>query len=130
MRLEPSTVGPGDTFSATTTECTVGETVTFEVQGDSDASTCTSDSPAGGPSAIGELAAPSTPGNYEVSSLGATSGLTSSATLSVVGDIDDDDVLPTTGSDSNQIVPIAGAVLIAGLGLAAVAWRRRQHALT
>ncbi|MET0909344.1 MAG: LPXTG cell wall anchor domain-containing protein [Ilumatobacteraceae bacterium] len=35
--------------------------------------------------------------------------------------------LPATGNDSNQTLLIAGSTLLAGLGLAGVGLRRRQH---
>lgn len=107
--------------------------------------------------ASASLTAPSETGSYTVSAVGGTSGVSAAGTLTVsaTGDDDGDDgtggddddgddgagagagggtgtgsgTLPATGSESAPIAQIAGGTLIAGLGLGAVAWRRRRPAM-
>jgi len=101
-----------------------------------------------------ELTAPTAPGTYSAVATGATSGITDTATLTVVAgggddgddDGDDDDgtggdgtggdgtggdgtgggQLPATGSDSMPVAQIAGGLVAAGAGLPAVAGLRRR----
>lgn len=156
--LSSSNVAPGEAFTATLAGCTTGETVTFSIgddDGDDDASqaaTATCDDTG---NASASLTAPSETGSYTVSAVGGTSGVSAAGTLTVSatdpgddgddgtgGDDDGDDgtgagggtgtgsgTLPATGSESAPIAQIAGGTLIAGLGLGAVAWRRRRPAM-
>lgn len=152
LLIAPSTVVGGATFAVSLVGCSIGETVNFSVEGSTASAPC--NGPAGATDAVAnaELTAPTAPGTYSVVATGATSGITDTATLTVVAgggddgdDVGDDDdgtggdgtggggtggtgggQLPATGSDSMPVAQIAGGLVAAGAGLAAVAGLRRR----
>jgi len=138
LELSDTTVGPGDTFQVMLTGCQPGESVNFTVEGSSATSTCGGAAgafriSAAGPTATASLTAPTTPGQYIVTATGLTSGVTSSAVLTVAGvgpttTAAPGGGLPATGSDNAPIAQIAGGLVAAGAGLAIVASVRRRKA--
>lgn len=149
--LAPNPVGPGGDFTATFIGCSIGETVNFSVEGDSDSAP--SNGPAGesvrpnatgAPQATVVLTAPTTPGNFPVVASCATSGAGATGILTVVGagapapgapapgapapgsPAAPGGQLPATGSDSAPTMQIAGGLVAVGAGLALVGGLRRR----
>ena len=132
--LTPSTATPGASIAASFTGCSSGETVSFTLNGVTITAQC--NGPAGatrrptataGPVATATLTAPTVVGTYPVVATGGTSGVSATATLTVVaatpgggGD------LPATGSDSAPTAQIAAGLVAVGAGLAIVGGLRRR----
>lgn len=141
LLVSDDTLAPGEEFAVTLQGCTPDETVDFAVEGSSDSGTCVLTTTAGFAAgqhlgriaeigaANGTLTAPTTPGTYEVTGVGQESGASDSATITVGAvDGDDDFELPATGSSTTPLLQIGGVLLIAGLGILAVAKLRRRTA--
>ena len=129
-------------------DCTVGETVTFTLEGSSATDTCeastdSEDTSGEGTSGV-SLTAPTAPGTYTGTVTGSTSGDLGTFTVVVEGSTGSgggattggsgggtatpSGQLPATGSDSSgTITTIAIGLLVAGLGLFAVATIRRRQ---
>ena len=120
-----STQTPGGDFNETVTGCQAGETVTFTFNGASQDVTCED---VGDGTAIASLAAPAAPGTYNGNALLVTSNVTLPFTVTVEA-ATVTPTLPATGSDSNQVVPVAVGLVIAGAGLVGVATIRRRRVL-
>ena len=120
LLLSDSTVAVGEQFDATLQGCAPGESVELSVDGSS--------TTASGSSATGTLTAPTTAGSYEVTGVCQDSGLSASATLTVVAaDGDDDEFeLPATGSSTTPMLQAGGILLVAGLGMLGAARLRRR----
>ena len=116
--LTPSTVAPGGTFTATFNGCTAGQVVTFTLTSDSESATCAA-------SAVVTLTAPRAAGTYTVTATSPTASATATLTVRAPAPAPSG-ALPSTGSDSAPIAQIAGGVLLAGIGLASVAFYRRR----
>ena len=129
-------------------DCTVGETVTFTLDGSSDTSVCVASTDAEDTSGEGtsgvSLTAPTAPGTYTGTVSGSVSGDLGTFTVVVEGATGSGEgttggsggggtatpsgQLPATGSDSSgAITTIAIGLLVAGLGLFAVATIRRRQ---
>lgn len=115
------TPDPGQTFTATATNCQTGEAVTFSFQGATVVSTCSASN-----TATASFSAPTTGGAFNGTAAYGTSGGTLSFTVNVVvaGG------LPLTGSSgSNSTMTIAAVLLASGIGIFLVAQRRRKLSL-
>jgi hypothetical protein len=131
LRVDPPTVGPGATFSATFFGCDENETVNFDVAGTTVSAPCNlvgcltpcRPGDVGEPAAGSTLTAPAAPGTYNVMAAGLTSGATASATLSVVAG-----GMPATGSDGAPIAQVAAGLVAVGTGIVVVAGVRRRKA--
>jgi alkaline phosphatase len=136
LTLSPSTVAPGESFSATLTGCALGEVLEVSLVSDSDTATCSG--PAGahrgimqqaGGSASVTLTAPTEPGTYTVTA--TTPTVSATATLTVASSAPapaPGTPLPVTGSDPAPVVQWAVGLVLAGLGLAGVAYHRHRSA--
>jgi LPXTG-motif cell wall-anchored protein len=121
--LAPSTLGAGRSFTATFNGCSTGEAIRFTLMSDSDSATCANSA------AAVTLTAPTAPGTYTVTATSTVSSASASLTVLAPSKGSTTPVHPTipgTGTDSAPIALIAGGVLLAGIGLAAVAWYRRR----
>ena len=140
VTVQDSTVPPGGPVSVTT-NCTVGETVTFVLEGSSDTETCTPSTDGGNNftaavagTATGTVNAPTTPGTYIGTVTGSISGALGTFTVVVEGATattaapTSTGSLPATGSDGTSTMTlIAGGLLIVGLGMFGVATARRRQ---
>ncbi len=133
--LGDTTVTVGEGVTITVTGCFLGEPVNISVGSVSITSTC--EGTGGGtarsittPGATGSttvrITAPSTPGRYTVTATAGDQSATAILTVVAATGGATTGQLPGTGSDSNEALWIAGGTLAAGLGLTAVAWRRRR----
>ena len=130
---------PSGPVIATVTGCQPGETVEFTLVDSTDSDTCVEVNGAGlvqtvlsDGTAEGDLEAPAAPGTYQ----GTAELLTSEATLPFQVEVQagvtpppaptTPGTLPTTGSESDQVVPLAIGLLAAGAGLLGVASFRRR----
>ena len=119
--LSPSTVAPDGTFTATLNGCSTGEVATFTVTGDS--ATDTSASPA-----TATLTAPAAPGSYAVTGAPPRcrqARRSRSQRPELVHPARARADYATTSSDSVPLAQIGSGVLLAGIGLVAVARYRR-----
>lgn len=130
-----STVGPGGQVTVTA-KCTAGETVTFDLEGSTDTATCeTGDAQSAiAGTATGTVTAPTAPGTYIGRVTGSVSGPLGEFTVTVEGSTATPTAtpaggLPSTGSNGTSTMTfIAAGILVAGLGLFAVATLRRRQA--
>lgn len=131
--LSASTVAPGASFTATFTQCQLGETVNFVLDGTTVQAQCNGaagsrrlPSATGAPVATATLTAPTTPGTYDIVATGLTSGAAATATITVAAAAGGG-TIPETGSDSSiPAAQIAGGLVVVGAGLAGVAGVRRR----
>jgi hypothetical protein len=136
LTLSPSTVTPDGSFSATLTGCALGEVVEFSLVSDSDTATCSGPGGANrgiiqqdGGSASVTLTAPTEPGNYTLTATTPTVSATATLTVAAAAPAPSPEAsLPTTGSDPAPIVQWAVGLVLAGLGLAGVAYHRHRSA--
>jgi len=148
-----TTGAPGYSLEVTVTGCEPGETVTATLAGVSGSGTCAAASGNGlflsaatnNGTAVIPLTAPSTPGTYTITPNGSVTGafpavtITVQATTTTAGPtttvgptttgVPADD-LPETGSSTGPTVMIAAVLLLAGIGMFAVAQVRRRQAET
>jgi len=142
--VSATVVAPGGSVTVTLVGCLPGETVRFTLADVTVDVTCT----AGGPgdsrvmaaelngSATATLQAPTTPGTYTLTATGLTSGVTETITITVTGATggggEGDEgtgggTLPSTGSNTDVTLWVAGGALAAGAALTSVAMVRRRR---
>lgn len=123
-----STQPAGATFQETVTGCVPPETVTFTFEGQTVAITCSDGGLAEAVSgtAVASLVAPAQAGTYMGNAFLETSNVNLPFTVIVEAETVAPS-LPPTGSDSNQIVPIAFGLVVAGGALFGIAAIRRRR---
>lgn len=125
VTIDDPTPEPGGPVVVTVDGCEPGETVTFTL-GDSTATTvCDADG-----TATGVVDAPDSSGTYQGTALlasGASLPFQVVVASQVVPQPTTPVTLPSTGSESNQILPLAVGLLLAGAGLLGVASLRRRR---
>jgi LPXTG-motif cell wall-anchored protein len=125
VTVDDPTPDPGGPVVVTVDGCEPGETVTFTLGDSTDTAVCGDDG-----TATGELVAPNTPGTFQGNAL-----LASGASLPFQVVVQSQAVpqpttpvtLPSTGSESNQMIPLAVGLSLAGAGLLGVASLRRRR---
>lgn len=143
--VSATVVAPGGTVTVTLVGCLPGETVRFTLADVTVDVTCSAGG--GGDSrliaaapydgaATATLRAPTAPGTYVLTAVGLTSGVTETVVITVTGggggaDDGDDGTaggrLPSTGSDTDTTLWVAGGALAAGVALTSVAMVRRRR---
>jgi len=128
---ESSTQAAGATFTETVSDCEVGEIVTFTFEGQTVNETCQApaeiEAIATG-TAVASLSAPGLPGTYTGNAFLQTSNVNLPFEVIVEGATGVPS-LPPTGSESNQIVPVAVGLVVFGAALMGVAATRRRREL-
>ena len=128
---ESSTQAAGASFTETVSDCEVGEIVTFTFEGQTVNETCMAPADIEAVTtgtAVASLAAPGLPGTYTGNAFLQTSNVNLQFEVIVDGDTGVPS-LPPTGSETNQIVPVAVGLVVFGAALVGVAATRRRREL-
>lgn len=125
VTVDDPTPDPGGPVVVTVDGCEPGETVTFTLGDATDTATCGDDG-----TATGELDAPESAGTYQGTALlasGASLPFQVVVESQVVPQPTTPVTLPSTGSESGQMIPLAVGLSLAGAGLLGVASLRRRR---
>ena len=125
-----STQPAGASFTETVTGCQPPETVTFTFEGQEVSVACSSDGVTESVSgtAVATLNAPGLAGTYQGNAFLETTDVDLPFTVIVEAETVAP-TLPPTGSESNQIVPVAFGLVVAGGALIGIAATRRRRTL-